>query len=72
MTLGRVGRDIYDRVFVPDVRNNQVYVVSGGEEKVYCLSDKKHGIKAPTVVGVDWYGRIWIGCGDGTVHVIEL
>ncbi|XP_033759572.1 uncharacterized protein LOC117341819 [Pecten maximus] len=67
-----IGRDMYDRVFVPDVSNDQVYVVSGDGKKTTCLLDERHKIRAPGAIGVDMCGHVWIGCLDGNIHVIQL
>ncbi|OWF43682.1 uncharacterized protein LOC110459382 [Mizuhopecten yessoensis] len=67
-----IARDRYDRVFVPDYNTNQVYVFSGNERKAKCLLDKKHGVIHPLAVCVDRCGHVWIGCNNGTVHVMQL
>ncbi|OWF43681.1 uncharacterized protein LOC110459421 [Mizuhopecten yessoensis] len=67
-----IARDRYDRVFVPDYNTNQVYVLSGNERRAKCLLDKRHGVTYPAAVCVDRWGHVWIGCVDGTVHVMEL
>ncbi|XP_021367324.1 uncharacterized protein LOC110459415 [Mizuhopecten yessoensis] len=67
-----IARDRYDRVFVPDYNTNQVYVLSGNEQQAKCLLDKKHGVTEPMAVRVDRCGHVWIGCYNGTVHVMEL
>lgn len=72
MLLCQTCHDTYDRVFVPDYVNNQVYVVPGDSTKAICLLHQRHGITGPTAVGLDWCGHIRIGCQDGSVHVIEL
>ncbi|XP_033729923.1 uncharacterized protein LOC117319195 [Pecten maximus] len=64
--------DKYDRVFVPDLDTHQVYVISRNEKKAKCILNRKHGILHPMAVGVDRCGHVWIGCNDGTVHVIQL
>ncbi|XP_033746875.1 uncharacterized protein LOC117332099 [Pecten maximus] len=64
--------DKYDRVFVPDLVTHQVYVVSRNERKAKCILDKKHRVRKPTIVGVDRCGHVWIGCRDGTVHIMQL
>ncbi|XP_033747552.1 uncharacterized protein LOC117332667 [Pecten maximus] len=64
--------DKYDRVFVPDLDTNQVYVISRNEEKANCILDEKHGVRHSVAVGVDRCGHVWIGCSDGTVHVMQL
>ncbi|XP_060074438.1 uncharacterized protein LOC132554153 [Ylistrum balloti] len=78
---GRTARDIflrkmscdeYDRLFIPDYRNNQVYVLPSDEKQAKCLLDQKHGVVKPTAVSVDKFGNVWIGCMDGTVHVMLL
>ncbi|XP_060075957.1 uncharacterized protein LOC132555627 [Ylistrum balloti] len=72
MHLCNVSCDIYDRVFVPDYLNHQVYVVSSHGENATCLLDQKHGVQQPTAVLVDQIGDVWIGCKDGSVHVMRL
>ncbi|XP_021366702.1 uncharacterized protein LOC110459009 [Mizuhopecten yessoensis] len=67
-----IASDRYDRVFVPDMNTGQVYVLSMNERKVKCLLDKKHGVKLPTAVCIDRCGHVWIGCENGTVHVMAL
>ncbi|XP_033747954.1 uncharacterized protein LOC117332972 [Pecten maximus] len=65
--------DRYDRVFVPDIDTNQVYVISTGSEKqAKSFLDKEHGVESPTSVCVDKCGHIWIGCVSGRVHVVHL
>ncbi|XP_033746854.1 uncharacterized protein LOC117332075 [Pecten maximus] len=64
--------DKYDRVFVPDLYTNQVYVISRNERKANCILDERHGVQHPKAVGVDRCGHVWIGCRDGTVHVMQL
>ncbi|XP_021367297.1 uncharacterized protein LOC110459394 [Mizuhopecten yessoensis] len=67
-----IARDKYDRVFVPDHITDQVYIISGNEKKAMCLLDKKHRVTEPLAVCVDRCGHVWIGCGDGTVHVMQI
>ncbi|XP_021367332.1 uncharacterized protein LOC110459422 [Mizuhopecten yessoensis] len=67
-----IARYRYDRVFVPDSNTDQVYVLSVNEGKAKCLLDKRHGVTYPAVVCVDRWGHVWIGCVDGTVHVMQL
>ncbi|OWF40266.1 uncharacterized protein LOC110464018 [Mizuhopecten yessoensis] len=67
-----IARDRYDRVFVPDFDTDQVYVLSGNEAKAKCLLEKKHRVIQPMAVCVDRCGHVWVGCVDGTVHVMEL
>ncbi|XP_021367317.1 tripartite motif-containing protein 45-like [Mizuhopecten yessoensis] len=67
-----IARDRYGRVFVPDCDTNQVYVLSGNERRAKCLLDKRHGVTEPMAVCVDRCGHVWIGCNNGTVHVMEL
>ncbi|XP_021357133.1 uncharacterized protein LOC110452781 [Mizuhopecten yessoensis] len=64
--------DKYDRLFVPDVTKNQVYVLPRDSTQATCLLDQKHGVISPTAVGVDTCGNVWIGCWNGTVHVMRL
>ncbi|XP_033747148.1 uncharacterized protein LOC117332370 [Pecten maximus] len=64
--------DKYDRVFVPDLVTHQVYVISRNERKAKCILDEKHGVRNPLAVGVDRCGHVWIGCGNGTVYVMQL
>ncbi|XP_033746876.1 uncharacterized protein LOC117332101 [Pecten maximus] len=64
--------DKYDRVFVPDLVTHQVYVISRNERKAKCILDEKHGVRHPLAVGVDRCGHVWIGCGNGTVYVMQL
>ncbi|OWF45359.1 uncharacterized protein LOC110457142 [Mizuhopecten yessoensis] len=71
-TQCNIARDRYDRVFVPDSYTNQVYVLSGNERKAKCLLNKTHGVTQPLAVCVDRCGHVWIGCYNGTVHVMEL
>ncbi|XP_033746927.1 uncharacterized protein LOC117332151 [Pecten maximus] len=63
--------DNFGRVFVPDTYNNQVYVLPPRNDTM-ALLDKKHGITSPTAVCVDKCGDVWLGCIDGTVHVMQL
>ncbi|XP_021352302.1 uncharacterized protein LOC110449642 [Mizuhopecten yessoensis] len=70
--LCKMSCDKYDRVFVPDYKNNQVYVLPRDGTQVVCLLDQKCGVIKPTAVGVDTCGNVWIGGGDGTVHVMGL
>ncbi|XP_021352324.1 transcription intermediary factor 1-alpha-like [Mizuhopecten yessoensis] len=72
MNLWKMSCDKYDRVFVPDISNNQVYVLPRDGKQAVCLLDQKHGVMEPTAVGVDTWGNVWIGCNDGTVHVMRL
>ncbi|XP_021361929.1 uncharacterized protein LOC110455847 [Mizuhopecten yessoensis] len=72
MQLNKMSRDKYDRLFVPDVSNNQVYVLPRDGTQATCLLDQKHGVVEPTAVGVDTCGNAWIGCRYGTVHVMRL
>ncbi|XP_021357127.1 uncharacterized protein LOC110452776 [Mizuhopecten yessoensis] len=65
-------RDKYDRLFVPNVTNSQMYVLPRDSTQASCLLDQKRGVTKPTSVGVDTCGKVWIGCVDGTVHVIRL
>ncbi|XP_021367333.1 uncharacterized protein LOC110459423 [Mizuhopecten yessoensis] len=67
-----IARDGYDRVFVPDDITGQVYVISDKQGKAKCLLDEKHGAKGSCTVCVDRCGHVWIGCLNGTVHVMEL
>ncbi|XP_021377961.1 uncharacterized protein LOC110466029 [Mizuhopecten yessoensis] len=71
MHLWKMSCDKYDRVFVPDNHNNQVYVLPRDGKQAMCLLDKTHGVVKPTVLGVDTCGNVWIGCEDGTVHVMD-
>ncbi|XP_033748929.1 uncharacterized protein LOC117333639 [Pecten maximus] len=64
--------DRYDRVFVPDLDTHQVYVISRNERKAKCILDEKHRVRHPMAVGVDRCGHVWIGCVDGTVHIMQL
>ncbi|XP_021357060.1 uncharacterized protein LOC110452739 [Mizuhopecten yessoensis] len=70
--LFKMSRDKYDRLFVPDSFNDQVYVLHRDSTQAMCLLDKKHGVIEPTAVGVDTCGNVWVGCIDGTVHVMRL
>ncbi|XP_021377927.1 uncharacterized protein LOC110466012 [Mizuhopecten yessoensis] len=72
MCLCKMSCDKYDRVFVPDFSNNQVYVLPRDGKQAVCLLDRPHGVVKPAVVGVDTCGNVWIGCEDGTVHVMGL
>ncbi|OWF43678.1 uncharacterized protein LOC110459414 [Mizuhopecten yessoensis] len=67
-----IARDGYDRIFVPDYQKNKVYVLSVNEGNAKCLLDKTHKVIEPVAVGVDRCGHVWIGCFDGTVHVMQL
>ncbi|OWF54501.1 uncharacterized protein LOC110444471 [Mizuhopecten yessoensis] len=64
--------DRFDRLFVPDCFNDQVYVLSRYEGKAKCLLDKKHGVTNPWTICVDSCGHVWIGCRNGTVHVMQI
>ncbi|XP_021357121.1 uncharacterized protein LOC110452769 [Mizuhopecten yessoensis] len=70
--LCRISCDKYDRLFVPDYTNNQVHVLPRDSTQATCLLDQKHGVVNPTAVAVDTCGDVWIGCLDGTVHVMRL
>ncbi|XP_021357070.1 uncharacterized protein LOC110452743 [Mizuhopecten yessoensis] len=70
--LCKMSCDKYDRLFVPDYTNNQVYVPKRDSRQATCLLDQKHGVYYPTAVAVDTYGNVWVGCVDGTVHVMRL
>ncbi|XP_021374018.1 probable RING finger protein 207 homolog [Mizuhopecten yessoensis] len=70
--VSRISRDKYDRLFVVDYQNNQVYVLPRDSAHATDLLDQKHGVSDPTAVGVDAFGNVWIGCEDGTVHVMRL
>ncbi|OWF48691.1 uncharacterized protein LOC110452761 [Mizuhopecten yessoensis] len=70
--IRNMSRDKYDRLFVPDYTNNQVYVLPRDSTQATCLLDQKRGVTKPTSVGVDTCGNVWIGCEDGTVHVMRL
>ncbi|XP_021357029.1 uncharacterized protein LOC110452700 [Mizuhopecten yessoensis] len=70
--LWKMSCDKYDKVFVPDFSKNQVYVLPRDGKQAVCLLDWRHGVVQPTVVGVDTCGDVWIGCFDGTVHVMRL
>ncbi|XP_021352323.1 uncharacterized protein LOC110449651 [Mizuhopecten yessoensis] len=72
MRLCKMSCDKYDRLFVPDYKNNQVYVLQRDGKKAVCLLDQKHGVVKPTAVGLDTCGNVWIGCSYGTVHVMGL
>ncbi|XP_060082116.1 uncharacterized protein LOC132561406 [Ylistrum balloti] len=72
MTLRKLSRDRFDRLFIPDYSNNQVYVLPNDKKQAKCLLDQKHEVVGPTVVSVDTFGHVWIGCWDGTVHVMRL
>ncbi|XP_060084656.1 uncharacterized protein LOC132563914 [Ylistrum balloti] len=72
MLVCKMSCDKYDRMFIPDYRNNQVYVLSSDKKHAKCLMDQKHRVVEPTVVSVDKFGNVWIGCWDGTVHVMRL
>ncbi|XP_021357129.1 uncharacterized protein LOC110452778 [Mizuhopecten yessoensis] len=64
--------DKYDRLLIPDFNNNQVYVLQGDGTQATCLLDQRLGVIQPTAVGVETCGNVWIGCDDGTVHVMGL
>ncbi|XP_021357110.1 uncharacterized protein LOC110452762 [Mizuhopecten yessoensis] len=68
----KMSRDKYDRLFVPDYTNNQVYVLPRDSTQATCLLEQKYGVSRPKAVGVDKCGNVWIGCRDGTVHVMGL
>ncbi|XP_021357030.1 uncharacterized protein LOC110452701 [Mizuhopecten yessoensis] len=70
--LCKMSCDKYDRVFVPDISNKQVYVLPRNGKQAVCLLDRRHGVVGPSAVGVDTCGNVWIGCVDGTVHVMGL
>ncbi|XP_021357123.1 uncharacterized protein LOC110452771, partial [Mizuhopecten yessoensis] len=70
--LCKMSCDKYDRLFVPDYTNNQVHVLPRDSTQATCLLDQKHGVISPTAVAVDTCGNVWIGCEDGTVHVMRL
>ncbi|XP_021352308.1 uncharacterized protein LOC110449644 [Mizuhopecten yessoensis] len=72
MNLWKMSCDKYDGVFVPDISNNQVYVLPRDGKQAVCLLDQRHGVVKPTAVGVDTCGNVWIGCNDGSVHVMRL
>ncbi|XP_021340297.1 probable RING finger protein 207 homolog [Mizuhopecten yessoensis] len=72
MYLWNMSCDKYDRVFVPDISNNQVYVLPRDGKQAMCLLDQKHEVVRPSALGVDTCGNVWIGCEDGTVHVMGL
>ncbi|XP_060064587.1 uncharacterized protein LOC132544940 [Ylistrum balloti] len=67
-----IASDKSGRIFVPDVLTNQVYVLQGNEMKAKCLLDKTCEIAHPWTVSVDRCGHAWIGCSDGTIHVVQL
>ncbi|XP_021341187.1 uncharacterized protein LOC110442078 [Mizuhopecten yessoensis] len=71
MNLRKMSCDKYDRVFVPDNHNSQVYVLPRDGKQAMCLLDRTHGVVKPAAVGVDTCGNVWIGCEDGTVHVMD-
>ncbi|XP_033756597.1 uncharacterized protein LOC117339231 [Pecten maximus] len=68
----KISCDMYDRVFVQDPDNNQVYVIPSDGSMARCLLDKTHGVVSPTAARVDARGDVWIGCENGTVHVLQL
>ncbi|XP_021357125.1 uncharacterized protein LOC110452773 [Mizuhopecten yessoensis] len=71
--LFKMSRDKYDRLFVPDSYNNQVYVLPGDSTQATCLINWTFlKVNEPTAVGVDTCGNVWIGCVNGKVHVIKL
>ncbi|XP_021352301.1 uncharacterized protein LOC110449641 [Mizuhopecten yessoensis] len=72
MQLCKMSFDKRDRVFVPDYKNNQVYILPRDGKQAVCLLDQRHGELEPTAVGVDTCGNVWVGCYDGTVHVMGL
>ncbi|OWF52279.1 uncharacterized protein LOC110447965 [Mizuhopecten yessoensis] len=70
--LCKMSCDKYDRLYIPDYKNNQVYVLPKDSRMASCLLDKTHLVIRPTVVEVDMCGHVWIGCMDGTVHIMQL
>ncbi|XP_021357134.1 uncharacterized protein LOC110452782 [Mizuhopecten yessoensis] len=71
-SLHNISRDKYNRLLVLDYKNDQVYVLPRDSTQATCLLDEKHGVVSPTAVGVDKCGNVWIGCLNGTVHVMRL
>ncbi|XP_033762217.1 uncharacterized protein LOC117343808 [Pecten maximus] len=72
MHLCKMACDKDDRLFVPDFENHQVYVLPRNGSRATCLLDQSHGVVNPMAVGVDASGHVWIGCNNGTVHVMHL
>ncbi|XP_021357038.1 uncharacterized protein LOC110452714 [Mizuhopecten yessoensis] len=61
MYLLKMSCDKFDRVFVPDIRNNQVYVLPRDGKQAVCLLDRRHGVVKPAAMDVDTCGNVWIG-----------
>ncbi|XP_021357032.1 uncharacterized protein LOC110452702 [Mizuhopecten yessoensis] len=72
MNLCKMSCDKFDRVFVPDISYNQLFVLPRDGKQAVCLLDRRHGVVKPAAVGVDTCGNVWIGCRYGTVHVMGL
>ncbi|XP_033729799.1 uncharacterized protein LOC117318963 [Pecten maximus] len=67
-----ISRDKHGRIFVPDYCTNQIYVLTGRDKIAKPLLDNSHEVTHPISVCASECGHIWIGCIDGTIHVIQI
>jgi len=58
--------------FITDRKNDQVYQLREGGKTADILLKSPHKIKDPFGIAVDVDGSLWVGCGDGSVHVLTL
>jgi len=51
-----------------------VYVLGKDGSGTVCLLDRIKGINGPLAlaIAVDDSGRLWVGCTDGNIHIIEI
>jgi len=66
-----ITHDEYNNLFITDRGNHRVWALNKDGTDAKCLLDSTQGIELPYGIAVDCEGKLWIGCKNGTIHVIE-
>lgn len=66
-----ITHDEYNNLFITDRANHRVLSLNKDGTEGKCFLDSTQGIEYPHGIAVDCNGQLWVGCRNGTIHIIE-
>lgn len=61
-----------DLMVISDCSNHNVHLVKNDGNFLMHVMTGSQGLQFPRALCVDFFDRIWIGCNDGSVHILKF
>lgn len=61
-----------DIMVISDCSNHNVHLVKNDGTFLMHVMTGSQGLQYPRALCVDFFDRIWVGCNDGTVHILKF